>query len=274
MPFEDINQKTRLFGVIGYPLGHTLSPAMHNTAFSIMDINAVYLAFPVEDLAMCVNAIRTLKIGGLSVTIPHKTNIIPMLDEVDDLARKIRAVNTVVNNDGRLTGHNTDAIGAFMALEEKTELAGKSCAIIGAGGAARAIGYILKEKNIEVTIINRSIGRGKTLADDLSCPFIPLNKFDDTGADILINTTSVGMSPYTDHCPVPEHILKKGMVVMDIIYNPLETKLLAIAKNKGCIPVSGLGMFVYQGAEQLRLWTGENPPVDEMEKAVSDALGI
>ena len=269
-----IDQKTRLFGVIGYPLGHTLSPVMHNTAFSIMGINAVYLAFPVQDLSMCVNAVRTLNIGGLSVTIPHKTAILPLLDEVDSLALKIGAVNTVVNRDGRLTGYNTDAIGAFMALGKKTDLRGKSCTIIGGGGAARAIGYILKEKSIKVTITNRSIDRGRNLANGLSCPFVALSEFNGTDTDILINTTSVGMSPDTDQSPVNEQLIRKEMVVMDIIYNPFETKLLSIAQNRGCICLNGLGMFVYQGAEQLRLWTGVNPPVGKMENAVLDALGV
>jgi shikimate dehydrogenase len=195
-----------------------------------------------------------------------------MLDEVDDLAGKIGAVNTLVNNNGRIVGYNTDAIGALKALEVKTVITGQVCLLIGAGGAAQAIGYILKLNGANLVVCNRSKERGKALALQLNCPFIPLEKIEDLDGEILINTTPVGMSPHVDQCPVPEVVIKEGMVVMDIVYNPLKTKLIALAESKGCLTVDGLGMLIQQGMEQFRLWTGLEPPVDIMRSAVKEAL--
>jgi len=247
---------------------------MHNAALSARGLNAVYLAFNTRDTEGAIHGMKALNIRGLSVTLPHKTDVIPLLDKVDDLARRIGAVNTVVNDDGLLTGYNTDAIGALRALEDKVALPGKRCTIVGAGGAARAVGFILKESGVQVAVANRSPGRGKALARSLFCPFIPLEELGKSTPDILINTTPVGMAPNSDRCIIPEQILQKGMAVMDIIYNPLETKLLGIAASKGCITIDGLGMFIRQGAEQFRLWTGLEPPIDVMTSAVKKALGI
>jgi len=267
-----INQRTKLYGVVGYPIAHSLSPVMHNAAFSERDLNAVYLAFETRDIEDCLKGIKGLGIRGMSVTMPHKSVVIPFLDEVDGLAKRLGAVNTIVNNKGRLIGYNTDAVGALKALEEKTELSGKTCLIIGAGGAARAIGLILKENGIELKVANRSAEPGRALARSLACPFIPLDHLEKTSTDILIHTTPVGMTPKKDHCLVPEHTLKKGMVVMDIVYNPIETRLLTMAMSRGCLTINGLGMFIHQGAEQFRLWTGLEAPVDAMTRAVEQAL--
>jgi shikimate dehydrogenase len=267
-----INQATKLYGVVGLPIGHSLSPIMHNAAFEALSINAVCLAFETQNIQDCLRGMKALPIRGLSVTIPHKTAVIPLLDEVDDLSGKIGAVNTIVNRDDRLKGYNTDAIGALRALEEKIDLGYKRCMIIGAGGAARAIGYILKEKGLDIIIANRTAERGKTLAHTLTCDFIGIEAIKDTYTDILINTTPVGMMPNTRECIVAEEVLKKHMVVMDIVYNPFETGLLAMAKARGCVTVSGLDMFVHQGAEQFRLWTGQDAPVHIMTNAVETAL--
>jgi shikimate dehydrogenase len=245
---------------------------MHNAAFIAKGLNAAYLAFETRDLEGCLIGMKALGIKGMSVTIPHKSRVIPLLDVVDDLAKRIGAVNTIVNDAGRLVGYNTDAVGALKALEEKVELSGKTCLIIGAGGAARAIGFILKENIVKVTVANRSVERGQKLALSLDCPFIPLDEIENTTADLLINTTPVGMAPQKDQCPVPEQFLKKGMVVMDIIYNPLETRLLAMAGARDCVTINGLGMFIHQGAEQFRLWTGLEAPVTDMARAVEQAL--
>jgi len=269
-----IDQNTQLYGVVGNPIGHSLSPAMHNAAFSETGLNAVYLAFETRDLKACLKGMKGLGIKGMSVTIPYKSNVIPLLDELDDLAGRIGAINTIVNKGGRLIGYNTDAVGALKALEEKTELSGKSCIMIGAGGAAMAIGYILKEKGIELTVANRSIDRGESLCKALGCRFIGLEGLDSEKADILINTTPVGMAPEKELCLVPEHALKDGMVVMDIVYNPIETRLLAMARSRGCLTVSGLAMFIHQGAEQFRMWTGIEPPIKAMTGAVEKALCI
>ena len=235
-------------------------------------VNAIYMAFETRDIEGCLKGVRTLGIKGMSVTLPHKSSVIPLLDEVDDLAKKIGAVNTIVNKGGHLVGYNTDAIGALKALEEKGELPGKTCLIIGAGGAARAIGFILKKNGVEVNIANRSIERGKALASSLGCPFIQMDQLENIGADLLIHTTPVGMIPHNYQCVVPEHMLKKEMVVMDIIYNPIETRLLTAAKARGCLTINGLGMFIHQGAEQFRLWTGITPPINAMKRAVNEAL--
>ncbi|MBW1998311.1 MAG: shikimate dehydrogenase [Deltaproteobacteria bacterium] len=270
-----IDSSTSLYGVAGYPLSHTLGPAMHNAAFFHSGINAVYLAFETQDLEGCIRAVRALDIKGMSITIPHKTTVIPFLDQVDDLAEKIGAVNTLVNRGGHLLGYNTDAFGALKALEAKTRLSGKRCLIIGAGGAARAIGFALKERGTFLTIANRGKDRGQRLASDLECEFIPLADLGSIETDILIQTTPQGMYPQAqvNISPIPPGILGKGTLVMDIIYNPTETKLLRIAKDRGCTTISGLDMFLYQGAEQFRLWAGVKAPLEIMKRAVLRAVG-
>ena len=267
-----IDQHTVLYGVVGWPTGHSLSPAMHNAAFAAAGINGVYLAFAVRDIAGCMAGIRALGIRGLSVTIPHKSAVIPHLDDLDERAKEIGAVNTVVNRDGRLIGYNTDAAGALKALEERISLAGRRCVILGAGGAARAIAFALRDKVAAITVANRSPDRGRALAQSLGCSFISLDELKGVQADLLIQTTPVGMAPGDRACPISEQILKEGMAVMDIIYNPLETKLLAMARSRGCVTIAGLSMFIHQGAEQFRLWTGGEPPTQAMMRAVLELL--
>lgn len=267
-----VDQHTALYGVIGNPVRHSLSPTLHNAVFLATRLNAVYLAFEVEDIEGCIRGIKALGIKGASITIPFKTGVIPYLSEIDPLARRIGAVNTIVNMNGTLKGYNTDAFGALKALEEKTKIPGMTCIIIGSGGAARAIGFILKEMDVALSIANRSSGRGKELARSLGCPYIPLHKIGETRADVLIQTTPVGMYPCVDQCPVPEQILVEGLVVMDIVYNPFETRLIRLAKARGCITINGISMFIHQAAEQLRLWTGIDPPVGVMSHAVKEAL--
>lgn len=268
----NINQYTELYGVLGNPVRHSLSPLMHNAALSDKGINAVYLAFESDDVERAIGGMRSLGIKGMSVTIPYKATVIPLLDEVDSLAGDIGAVNTVVNRDNKLIGYNTDAPGALRALRDVVAVEGKSCIILGAGGAARAIGYILKEHDVILTIANRSEERGKALAGSLDSKYIKPARLEDERADILINTTPVGMTPDTDSCPVPEKVLKPGMTVMDIIYNPKTTRLLHLASEKGCKTIDGLGMFIYQGAEQFRLWTGQEAPVELMKRVVEREL--
>ena len=267
-----IDQHTELYCVIGSPVGHSLSPAMHNAAFSALHLNALYMAFEVKDLAGCLNGVRAFGIRGVSVTIPHKSSVIPFLDQVDQCALDIGSVNTIVNRNNKLKGYNTDALGAYAALKKVIDPSGKDCIIIGAGGAARAIGYILRNKGCKIIITNRSKGRGEDLSGFLNCDFIPLEEIGDRGSDILINTTPVGMYPKVNDIPATKALLKKGMCCMDIVYNPLETRLLRTAKSLGCRTVNGLGMFVYQGAEQFRIWTGLEPPVDIMTKVIERIL--
>jgi len=267
-----IDQHTALYGVIGNPVRHSLSPILHNAAFSATSLNAVYLAFETGDIEECIKGIRALGIKGASITIPFKTTVMPFLDEIDPLAKRIGAVNTIVNDSGRLKGYNTDALGALKALEENVKLPGMTCLIIGAGGAARAIGFMLKEQDVAVSIVNRSRKRGEALAASLGCPFMPLDEISGAKGDLLVQTTSVGMYPHIDQCPVPENILEHGMVVMDIVYLPAETRLLNLAKDRGCVIISGVDMFINQGAEQFRLWTDLDPPFASMRHALMEAL--
>ncbi len=267
-----VDHHTVLYGVAGFPLGHTLSPIMHNAAFEATGVNAVYLAFETRDAEGCARGMRALGIKGMSVTLPLKSAVLPYLDHVDGMAEQIGAVNTIVNNNGRLIGYNTDAVGALKALQDVVDLSGMSCLIVGAGGAARAIGFVLRQEGARLTIANRSPGRGMELARSLQSPFVPLRDLLRIDADILIQTTPVGMFPHTGQCPVPEGLLQGGTVVMDVIYNPVETKLLKAARDHGCRIVSGLSMFINQGAEQFRLWTGVEPPLKEMTGVVKEAL--
>jgi shikimate dehydrogenase len=268
-----INSDTWLYGVVGNPLKHTLSPALHNAAFSACGLNALYLAFETREIEGALKGMRALGLKGLSVTRPYKSAVIPWLDEVEEWARQIGAVNTIVNQDGRLIGFNTDADGALQALERRLDLAGKTAIILGAGGAARAIGLILKKTGVHLTIANRSRERGEALARALDCPFRSWTEAADIPVDLIIQTTPVGMHPFEDQSPIPAEALKKEMTVMEIIYNPLETRLLRLARERGCSTINGLEMFIAQGAEQFRRWTGLEPPLQVMREAVKAALG-
>lgn len=271
-PSRHIDSQTALYVVLGDPVAHSLSPVMHNAAFDLTGCNAVYVALRVTDPAGAVAAIRTLSIAGASVTIPHKTTVIDYLDQLDPAAETIGAVNTIVNQDGILIGYNTDGSGAVRALTEKTSLKRKCVTVIGAGGAARAIGYAVAEQGARVTIANRSTARGQSLARDLQAGFMPLKEFTGDSCDVLINTSPVGMHPDIDATPIDEAVLRPDMVVMDAVYNPLVTRLLQSAGRTGCVTVSGADMFVYQGAAQFELWTEKPAPVNVMRMAVLSAL--
>jgi shikimate dehydrogenase len=259
---------TELYGVFGDPVSHSLSPVMHSRAFAHIGYNAAYLAFRIKDIAAGVSAIRTLGMKGVSVTIPHKISIMPHIDALDDMAKKIGAVNTVINRDGVLTGYNSDWTGAVKSLSEKSEIRGKSAVILGAGGAARAIGFGMLAEGAKVTIVNRSADKGERLAEDLGAKFCPLSDMKHLECQILINTTPIGMMPNIESTPVQKAYLQKEMLVMDIVYNPLKTRLLKDAEQIGCTVVDGLSMFVYQGAFQFELWTGKSAPVEVMRGAV------
>jgi len=267
-----VDAQTSLYAVFGNPVGHSLSPAMHNKAFAETGFNGVYLAFRVIDVDAAMAAVCAIGIKGGSVTIPHKIAVMNSLDEIDDQARRIGAVNTVINRDGRLWGYNSDGQGAVRALLEKTAVQGADIAIIGAGGAARAIGFGMIDNGGRVTIINRSIQKGKELAKDLGADFTPLAGLKHLRAEILINTTPVGMSPQTEDLPLPPELLREDMLVMDIVYNPVQTALLKHAKRMGCRTIDGVAMFVYQGAFQFKLWTGMEAPIETMRRAVFTAL--
>jgi shikimate dehydrogenase len=267
-----IDSNTSLLGLIGNPVKHSLSPAVHNQAFAAVNYNGIYLAFKVIDLDSAIKGIKALNFKGVSVTLPHKVNVIQYLDGFDDAARKIGAVNTIVNQNGKLIGHNTDCRGALEALRTRTAVEDKSVAVIGAGGAARAIGFGLTSSGGRVTIFNRSQAAGEHLAADLNGEFWPLSDWQPDRYEILINTTPVGMYPDTGAIPLPVKNLPKEMVVMDIVYNPLKTRLLNEAEAQGCRTISGINMFVFQAALQFELWTGQKAPVDVMQQSALTAL--
>ena len=268
-----IDSNTSVYAVMGDPVSHSLGPVMHNRAFAYTGYNGVYLAFQVTDITAAISGIKTLGFKGASITIPHKVAVMEHLDELDDNAKKIGAVNTIINRRKRLCGYNSDCLGAMQALKEKTDITGKKVAIIGSGGAARAIGFGILSEGGKVTIFSRSAKKGERLAIDLGSDYHPLSEFTKAGCEIFINATPVGMLPDTEAMPIPRKVIAKETVVMDIVYNPLKTRLLKEAQDIGCITVDGVAMFVYQGAFQFELWTGKKAPVTFMTKTVLDALG-
>ena len=282
-----ISGSTRVCGLIGDPVAHSVSPAMHNAAFNYTGLDFIYLPFRVEKeaLAAAISGLRALNIKGLNVTIPHKVAVIPLLDELEPLAKKIGAVNTIVNEGGHLRGYNTDAGGFLKALMERGfKLDDKNIVILGAGGAARAISFSLADRIAKMVILNRQLEMdwAVELAASLSrftrkaVKALELNKKNLASvlasADMLINATSVGMSPDTSHSPVPAGLFRPGMVVFDVIYNPIKTRLLAEARAAGAETINGIDMLVGQGALSFKLWTGAKAPVEIMEKTALEAL--
>jgi shikimate dehydrogenase len=264
--------ETELYGIIGNPVRHSLSPIIHNGAFKRMGLNAVYLAFEVKNLKEAIVGIRGLGIRGVSVTIPFKTEVISLLDVVDDVARRIGAVNTILNEGGRLIGYNTDWTGAVEALEEKVDIRGKKVVLLGAGGSARAIAFGLKERGCQVIIVNRSEERSELLAKELGLIHWPPSSIEELEGDIVINTTSVGMFPDVSETPFAKVVLKKGMMVMDIVYRPLWTKFLQEAEQRGCVTIDGLEMLVHQGAAQFEIWTGKKPEIGQIKEDLRQAM--
>lgn len=261
-----------LFALFGNPVGHSLSPAMHNAALKEMSINGLYVPVLVEHLEAAVKGIRGLGLRGVSVTIPFKTKIMKYLDVIDRDSRRIGAVNTVVNRKGRLVGLNTDWQGIVETLSAVMTIRGKSVMILGAGGTARAALFGILKKGGKPFIVNRTAQKGRRLAKEWGCPFYPIEAIKNIKADCLINTTPVGMFPNMDQSPVNRTLLNNFDVVMDVIYNPLRTTLLKDAEKAGCMILSGLDMFIHQGAEQLKLWTGQEPPREAMRHVVQEAL--
>jgi shikimate dehydrogenase len=264
--------RTQIYGVIGNPVRHSLSPAMHNRAFQRLGINAAYLAFEVEDLAQAVGGIRGLGIQGISVTIPFKSAVIPLLDEVEERARKIGAVNTIARKNGKLIGYNTDAGGAMEAVQTRVELKGKRVLLLGAGGAARAIAFGLRERASEVYIGNRTLENALALAAEMGAAALTAAAMKQMRFDAVINASAVGMEPDAAANPLPKGILKEGMTVMDIVYRPLRTQLLREAEKAGCLTIDGLEMLARQGAGQLEIWTGKKSRIAQMKEDLREAI--
>ncbi len=267
-----IDGHTKIFGILGRPVAHTLSPAMHNAAFRQLGVNAVYVAFPVFDLTAAVAGLRGLNLAGVSVTLPFKEEIIPLLDELDPRAAQIGAVNTVVNRNGHLVGYNTDWLGALTALQARTAIAGEHFLILGAGGAARAIAFGLTEAGGRVTLADLDAARATALAEDLGAAAIALNALGQCPAAGLINATPVGMEPLVEEIPLSPDLLSRFTLVMDIVYRPLQTRLLREAQNRGCATIDGLQMLIQQDTAQFELWTGLDKPLKIMSQAAYAAL--
>ena len=269
--------KTEVYGIIGNPVGHSLSPVMHNAAFAAMGANRVYVPFLVEDIADAVKGLRALNIKGVSVTIPHKESIIPFLDDIDPVALKIGAVNTVhVVGEGQrrlLAGSNSDWVGANRALADQIELRGTEVVVLGAGGSARAIAFGLQEAGAKVVLCSRTERRGRELAAELGCRWYPLAEVEWLEGTVLVHATSVGMTPNVGESLVAQRHLERFSVIMDIVYAPIETRLLREAKEAGCRVVNGLEMLLYQGVAQYELWTGQTAPVEVMRAGLLQAVG-
>jgi len=257
-----------IYALFGNPVAHSLSPLMHNAAYAHMGINARYMAFCPRDIKEAIRLIREEDIGGASVTIPFKVEVMKYLDRVEESAKAIGAVNTVCRKDGMLVGHNTDWQGFIADLKMHTDIEGRKFVVLGAGGAARAVLYgLLREGGLPV-IVNRTAEKAAALAEEFGCPCLSIDEMADAEGDCLINVTSVGMFPGIDASPVQREVLARFRRVIDVVYNPIKTKLLQDAESSGCIIHSGLGMFVRQGAEQIRLWTGLEPPLAIMKNIV------
>jgi shikimate dehydrogenase len=267
-----LSGNTSVYGILGNPLGHSMSPRMHNAAFRFLGIDAIYLPFEVEDLPGALSGMKALGIKGASVTIPFKTDIFGLIDEIDSTAERIGAVNTLVFSDGRIRGTNTDWIGAARCLEAMLPIEGHRFVVIGTGGAARAVIYGIVNKGGEAVVAGRSEEKGDALAQEFDCTFVPIAEIESTRGDCLVNTTPVGMHPEEDKMPVSTHILGAYKAVADVIYNPLKTKLLREAEAAGCVVASGFEMFVFQGTEQFHIWTGQEPPTELMRSVVLEKL--
>ena len=259
--------KVKIFGLVGNPVKHSKGFLIHNKAFEELKLNNVYVNFLADDLKNFVKNYKGI-VSGLSVTIPFKREIMGYVDKIDPIANDIGAVNTVVNAKGKLIGYNTDCTGAIKAIKEKTEVNGKKVVVIGAGGAARAIAFGVKEEGGKLMVLNRTISKAERLAKELGCGYGGLDKVDGAEADILINATSIGMWPNTNKSPVKNKKILKNMVVFDTVYNPIMTKLLKDAKANGCRIINGVEMFINQAAAQFELFTGRKAPIDVMRKAL------
>jgi shikimate dehydrogenase len=282
-----ITGETKLVGLIGWPVEHSLSPTMHNSAFAALNLNWCYvpLLVPPERLGEAVAGLRALSFVGANVTVPHKETVMLLLNHVTPEAQAIGAVNAIAVREGRSIGYNTDWQGFLIALNEGGfDPQGKRAVVLGAGGAARAVVYALAHAGAQATVLNRTASRAQALVQDfvplfphrslVSLPFTPQALEERTaGAHLLVNATPVGMWPEVDQSPWPEDLAFPGhLTVFDLVYNPGQTKLLRQARAAGAKGIGGLGMLVHQGAAAFELWTGEKAPVETMYEAANEVL--
>lgn len=242
--------------IIGYPLTHTLSPLLHACIYQKLGIDAEMQALPGEDVPELIEKIRSERVGLTAVTIPHKEAIIPYLDWIEEEARMIGAVNTIINRDGVLKGYNTDVIGIRAALS-RPRIFGKHVLLLGAGGAARAVAFVVREAGGHMICVNRSREAGEQLVHDFGGRVGRLEDLSPNEIDVIINATSIGMYPHVDASPLPATWLRSHHVVFDVVYNPRDTRLLQIARAVGATVISGMEMFVIQAEAQVELWLAD-----------------
>ena len=285
---NEINGHTKLTGLLGSPVAHSKSPLMHNEAFKELGLNYVYLCFdvPENNLKIAYEGLKKLNVAGFNCTMPDKTLICELVDELSPAASMIGAVNTVVNKDGRFIGHNTDGIGYMQSVKDAGfDIIGDTMTLLGAGGAASSIfvqAALDGVKNINVfSIKDRFWEKAEKMVDavnsktDCNAKLIELGNDDVLGesiekSQILTNATSVGMAPNVDSCIIPDKkMLREDLIVSDVIYNPMETKLLRMAKEQGCQTFNGLYMLLYQGAEAFKIWTGKDMPIEHMKEVLN-----
>ena len=269
-----IDGHTKLVCLIGNPARHSLSPLIHNTGYKTLGLNCRYMAFEIEELEKTVDGLKEMDVAGFNVTMPFKQSIIKQLDKINEHAKKIHAVNTVVNRNGKFVGYNTDGVGAVNALKKVTKIKGREVLLFGAGGAGRAIAFALQKEKAKITISEKTASKGKALAKEVKGKFVPLSNAIKTNPDIIINATPAGMKPNINSSVIPKEFLRKQMVVFDIVYNPLETKLLKDAKAKGCKTINGVEMLLEQAYKSFEIFTGKKAPRNEIRKAVLKELKL
>lgn len=280
-----IKGSTNIVGLMGHPVEHSFSPPMHNEAFDALNMDYAYVAFDVNpnDLKSAIEGAESLNIKGFNVTIPHKVDVMQYLDELDEVARLIGAVNTI--DFKNLKGYNTDGIGAVKAIEEVTSIKNKNVVVAGAGGASRAISFYIAKYGAEsLTILNRNEVKVESLASDVSDSGLIGEVASDSinaignymeSADVLIDATPLGMHPNINDEPIVKaDMMDEDLVVFDAVYNPNETVLIKEAIKANAKPVYGIKMLLYQGAESFKIWTGKTAPVDVMEKALRNTLNL
>ncbi len=280
-----IDSNTSIYGLIGKPIEHSISPQIQNAAYQQMGLNAVYVSFKIStSAASAVKSFSRLGVSGINVTIPYKTEVIPALDEIEPLAGKVGAVNTI-RFGSKISGFNTDVSASMRCLEEgaQEELRGTKVTMVGAGGAARAVAFGLASEKADLTICNRTVDKAVCLAEEISSktgwpkvrgrPYTreELEK-ELAQSSVLINATPVGMHPRTEGTIVESDMLNHHLAVMDLVYNPPETKLLRQARKAGCRTIGGLSMLIYQAADSIQIWTGREPDTEVMFRRAEEAL--
>lgn len=275
----NISAKTKICMVIGDPIEHSLSPQIHNAGYKKLDIDSdyVYVAcnVKIENIADFIKGVRAMQIRGISCTIPHKIEVMKYLDEINEVADKIGAVNTIVNDNGVLKGYNTDWLGVVIPLEKVTSLENKKVALIGAGGAARAAAYGVTQRGAKLIIYNRTIERAQELAKEFGGEAHSLDDIEGIkNTDIIFNATSVGLPPEENETPLSKELITSDHIVFDAIYVPYETRLLKEAKQQGATIIHGMEMLLQQAVVQFKLYTGYDAPEDVMRSVLLHQLGI